>query len=93
MKKKLKKNTNKKTPRKIGGWLIVVLIILLCSVISAFSLLIQKINAIVTKNTGFGVYISAILLVFYLFFLCLKYLRGALSASPCSSAPDRQGLH
>jgi len=46
----------------------------LLSAISALSLLIQKINAITTKNIGFGVYISAILLIIYLFFLCSTIL-------------------
>jgi hypothetical protein len=65
-----KKRVRKKG-KSIGGWLILILILLICSVISTIYLLMQKIIAIFTKIVGTGVYISAILLIIYSILLLL----------------------
>jgi hypothetical protein len=54
--------------RGIGGWLIVILLLCILSWISNFVLLVQKITSI-TIQTPKGVFISASLLLIYLFFI------------------------
>ena len=61
MKKSLKGQIN-----KIGGWLILVLIICIYSAISALYLLMNKLVAIFTKTISTGVYISTLFLITYL---------------------------
>jgi len=53
----------------LGGWLIVVLALFILSFFSSFSLLVEKVLAILFLNVGFGVYISAVLLLIYSVFL------------------------
>jgi len=55
--------------KNLGGWLVLVLVLFLLSFISSFSLLVEKILAILFLKIGFGVYISAILLLTYSVFL------------------------
>ena len=55
--------------KEIGGGLILVLIVFALSFLTAVSLLTQKIVAILLLNAKIGVYISAILLLFYTAFL------------------------
>lgn len=58
---------SKQTSKKISGWLLLILGICFYSALFASNLLFQRINWIFNANavTGFGVYISAILLIFY----------------------------
>jgi len=53
----------------LGGWLIVVLVLFVLSFLSSFSLLVEKMLAILFLKVGFGVYVSAILLLIYSIFL------------------------
>ena len=63
-KKRVSKARGKKT-KKIGGWLIPVLLFCLCSAIYSSYLLIQRIIAIANNRVLFGVYISVIFLIIY----------------------------
>ncbi len=70
---------NAKT-KNLGGWLIIVLILFVLSFLSAFSLLVEKMLAILFLNIRFGVYISAIFL-FYSIVLILQRKKKAYKTS------------
>ena len=65
------KKTSEKRLEGIRGWLLVILLVCIYPALSASYLLIQRINAILTKSVALGVYISAVLLFVYCFFIWL----------------------
>lgn len=75
MKKRVRrkpKNKNIKPKSKLGGiwgWLLVALLLCIYSAIYSTNLLIQRAWAIVSQTAAAGVYISAIILIFYCLFI------------------------
>jgi len=63
MKRKIKSN------KKIGGWLIAVLIVFGVSLLSSFVLLADRVISIFAQKAAWGVYVSVVLLFLYCFFL------------------------
>ncbi len=63
------KELAKKRLEGIRGWLLVVLLVCIYSALSSSYLLIQRVNAIMTKSVSSGVYISVILLIIYCFLI------------------------
>jgi len=59
----------KKRLEGIRGWLLVILLVCVYSALSASYLLVQRINAILTKTVALGVYVSLIILIIYCFFI------------------------
>jgi len=67
----MKRGKINNSTKGIGGWLLIILIDFIFSGLSTFILLIQKLIIIFTSHAKAGVYISAVLLVTYIFFIWL----------------------